>query len=53
MAEVVKTGLEQVTLPQVNATEFGILILGLRKLPHEVSDELIQKIRAHVKAQVE
>jgi hypothetical protein len=52
MAEAVKTGLEQVTLPPVNVNEFGVLMLALRKLPYEVSSELIQKIQLHVKMQV-
>lgn len=40
------------TLPEVNVLEFNLLIAGLRKLPHEVSDDLIRKLRAHVKAQL-
>jgi hypothetical protein len=52
MGDVLPLEPRSASLPPVTPEEFNLIIAGLRQLPHIVSDDLIRKLREHVRAQV-
>lgn len=51
MGDVLSIPLQQATL-RVSAEEFNIIIAGLKQLPYVVSQPVIDRLRADVKAQL-